>query len=249
MPDNSLRTPGSGESVASDELTYSGDTAKVQVVRIGHVTGSEGAKTFREVLFAEDAAHTDGDFGLMMLGVRGHAGAGTDGDYGALSLTADAALRVEAERNLSRVSVQSAGLTIATTAYTAGDQVGTMFTFTGMARANGGSGTIVGVMMISAADITGGYDLALFRSNITLAGDNAAFAISDTDALEFAGLVQMSGAWDIGNNRVAQQFNLSVPYVCGSGTTSLFGTLITRSGHTFFGAVGDIQLILLTELN
>lgn len=249
MADNSLRTPGSGESVASDEVTYSGDTAKIQIVRNVHVTGSEGAKTVHEVWQAEDAAHTSGDYGLQALGVINYSGAGADGDYAPLNLGPTGEARTLSHRQLTRVSVQSGGLTTATTAYTAGDQVGSVFTFTGMARANGGSGTITGVLMISAADITGGYDLLLFRSSITLAGDNAAFAISDTDALEIIGLIQMSGAWDIGNNRIAQQFNLAVPYVCGGSTTSIYGSLITRAGHTFFGAATDIQLILSTELN
>jgi hypothetical protein len=34
---------------ACDELTYSGDTAKVQVMRMVHVSGSEGSKTHSEV--------------------------------------------------------------------------------------------------------------------------------------------------------------------------------------------------------
>lgn len=178
--------------------------------------------------------------------VTGSEGSKTVVDWAS---TSDGNARVEAHRDLARVSVQSGGLTTSVTSYTAGDQVGSMFTFTGMARANGGSGMLVGAAMISAADIIGGYDLMLFRSNITLAADNAAFAISDTDALEIIGLVQLSGAWDIGNNRLAQQFNLAIPYVCGGSTTSIYGALITRSAHTFFGAATDIQLILSTELN
>lgn len=46
MADNSLRTPGVGESVAADEVTYSGDTAKIQIMRlVTAITGAEGAKT------------------------------------------------------------------------------------------------------------------------------------------------------------------------------------------------------------
>lgn len=51
MADNSLRTPGSGESVATDEATYSGDTAKIQLVRLVDVTGSEGAKSVQTPRF------------------------------------------------------------------------------------------------------------------------------------------------------------------------------------------------------
>jgi hypothetical protein len=157
-------------------------------------------------------------------------------------------LDVIAHRELRRISVPSAGLTTATTAYTAGDQVGTQFTFANAARVSGGSGTIVGIQLISAADIIGAFDIILTDSSVTLAADNAAYAISDADALKVVALVQLAGAFDIGNNRIAQAFNLAIPFVC-SGSASLFGGLITRSGHTFFAAVGDIQVILYIEWN
>jgi hypothetical protein len=42
-------TPASGTVVAADEVTYSGDTAKLQVTRVVAVTGSEGSKTVVEL--------------------------------------------------------------------------------------------------------------------------------------------------------------------------------------------------------
>ena len=159
-----------------------------------------------------------------------------------------AGLSTVAHRDLKRVSVASGGLTIATTAYTAGDQVGTQFTFANAARVSGGSGMIVGVQLISAADTIGPYDIIFTDSSVTLAGDNAAYAISDADALKVVALVQLAGAFDIGNNRLAQAFNLAIPFVC-SGSASLFGGLITRAAHTFFAAVTDLQVIVYVEWN
>ena len=161
-----------------------------------------------------------------------------------------AGLSVVAHRELKRVAVTSAGLTIAATAYTAGDQVGTQFTFTNAARVSGGSGTIVGVQLISAADTIGAFDIVFTDSSVTLAADNAAYAISDADALKIVALVQLSGAFDIGNNRIAQAFNLAIPFVC-SGSASLFGGLITRAAisGTPFAAVGDIQVNIYVEWN
>lgn len=247
MADNVAITPGSGAIAAADEATYSGDTAKIQLVRLVHVTGTEGSKTVSELVQAEDAAHSDGQPGFMMLGVRNYAGAGADGDYSAINVNEEGAVVAEVRPRMVRVSVQSAGLTIAATAYTAGDQVGTQFTIAGAARASGGFGYITGVTLISAADIIGAYDVVVTRASVTLAADNAAYAISDADALNVVGVIQLSGAFDIGNNRVAQAQNLRIPYDC-SGGTSLFAGLITRSGHTFFGAVGDLQLIFHLEL-
>jgi hypothetical protein len=45
MADNFPLTPGSGRNAATDQVTYSGDTADVQLVRFVQVTGSEGSKT------------------------------------------------------------------------------------------------------------------------------------------------------------------------------------------------------------
>lgn len=162
--------------------------------------------------------------------------------------SAAALMNVTTSRDMQRIAVTSASLTTATTAYTSGDQVGAQLTFANAARASGGSGMIVGCVLISAADITGPYDIVITDSSITLAADNAAFAISDADALKIVGLVPMSGAYDIGNNRIAQIYNLAMPYVC-SGGTSLFGGLITRSGHTFFAAATDLQVDLYVERN
>ena len=49
MPDNVGYTPGSGAAVACDEVTYSGDVTKVQLVRLVHVSGAEGSKTLSEL--------------------------------------------------------------------------------------------------------------------------------------------------------------------------------------------------------
>jgi hypothetical protein len=49
MADNTPITAGSGTNIAADEATYSGDTAKIQVIRQVHVSGTEGSKTVTEI--------------------------------------------------------------------------------------------------------------------------------------------------------------------------------------------------------
>lgn len=154
-------------------------------------------------------------------------------------------LYVIPRRDLLEISVTSGGLTTATTAYSAGDQMGTGFTFANAARTSGGYGYITGVSLISAADNIGAIDVVFFDRAVTLAADNAAFAISDADALFFVGYVSLQGAYDIGNNRVAQAMNIALPYKCA--TTSLYAGLICRGTWTFFGAVTDIQLNIFVE--
>lgn len=74
MSDNvTIPATGTGSTtpiVACDELTYSGDTAKLQLVRQVHVSGSEGSKTLTEIGAVHDAADPDGTLGI---GVRATA--------------------------------------------------------------------------------------------------------------------------------------------------------------------------------
>lgn len=51
MADNVTVSEGSGTKIAADELTYSGDTAKVQIVKLVTVSGSEGSKSATDVPF------------------------------------------------------------------------------------------------------------------------------------------------------------------------------------------------------
>ena len=250
MADNFPQTPGTGRNVASDQVTYSGDTADVQLVRVVNTTGAEGSRvvTDKPVFQAEDTAHADGDLGVLMMGVRNHTtGSTADGDYSAISVSSTGDLHTIARRDVVRISVAVAGTS--TTAYAAGDQVGTMCTLANAARISGGTGMIVGVSLQGYNDAMGAFDVVFFdNSAVTLAADNAAFNLAtDADVLESVAVVQLSGAYDLGANRIAQAFNLAVPFFC-SGSTSLYAALITRAAFT--NASGDtLQLVVYVERN
>ena len=251
MADNFPQTPGSGRSIATDQVTYSGDTADVQLVRVVNTSGAEGSRvvTDKPVFQTEDVAHTDGDLGVLMLGVRNHStGSTADGDYSAISVDSTGNMNTLSRRDLQRISVGVTGVTTATTAYVAGDQVGTLVTVANAARVTGGGGMIVGVTLIDQSDIIGAYDVVFFDSTVTLAADNAAFAISDADSLKIVAIAQLAGSFDITNNPIAQAYNVAIPYVC-SGGSSLYAALICRTGHTFFTAGALPQLTVYVERN
>lgn len=240
MADNVAITAGSGTTIATD------DVSSVHYQKVKPYASTDGT----EVPFtrAEDAAHTDGDHGVLALAVRNYAGAGTDGDYSALSTTSDGNLRTAMHKDQLRIAVQSGGLTTASTAYVAGDQVGTQFTLANAARASGGSGVITSVLLTNANDIIGAYDVVFFRASVTVASDNAAFSISAADTRSVVAVVPLASAVDLGSGRVAQALNIAVPYDC-SGGTSLYAALICRAGHTFFSAVTDLELVVTVERN
>lgn len=251
--------------VSSDEVTI--DAVLGQVQRVKLVDGANGGTaliggdatngldvdvtrvipgtTATALGKAEDAAHTDADTGVMLLGVREYAGAGTDGDYSAVCVDSTGRLCVVARPGLFPVAVTSAGLTIATTAYTAGDQLGNIITIANAARVSGGGGYITHIRGVSAQDALGSVDMLFYDRSVTLAADNAAAAISDADALFITGEVVPLSIWDVGNNRVLQSGPIRIPYTCNA--TSLFSSATTKAGHTFFAATTDIQWTFTLE--
>lgn len=198
---------------------------------------------------AADEATYSGDTTKVQL-VKPVVVTGAEGSKTVLELTAASGgeQRVMGHRDLTRIAVDSGGLTTATTSYSGGDQVGSLFTLAGAARASGGTGLIVGCVLTDAANIIGSYDVVVFRASVTLASDNAAFAVSDADAKNIVAVIQLAGSILLGNNRVAHAYNLSIPYDC-SGGTSLYAALMCRTTHTFFADVTDLQLQLFVERN
>jgi hypothetical protein len=138
----------------------------------------------------------------------------------------------------------SAGLTTASTAYTAGDQLGTEMTLAAVSGADAGYGVINAVTLIDDGDILGGVEVWIFSDATAEAADNAAAAWSDADAvLIVPGMpIYIPAPVDVGGVRLASITNLWVPYKSGSGHDDLFVDLVTRSGHTFFTAADDLHL-------
>lgn len=140
--------------------------------------------------------------------------------------------------------VNSAGLTTATTAYTAGDVLGTTWQFSNCAKASGGTGRITGATLSDYADITTSVTFFVSSGSITFGTDNAAPSISDADSLKLVGSFTI-GTSDLGGVRWGSVDSLRIPYVCDA--TDLYVYAITNVGHTFFGAVTDLRLRLFYE--
>jgi hypothetical protein len=141
------------------------------------------------------------------------------------------------------VEVTSAGLTTSITAYTSGDQLGTEITV-----ATGGGNAVYGVItsltLIDYARVLGAVEARFFYDTTTEAADNAAYAWSDADSdkLIAGGIITIPSPVTDANNGVSVVPNLWCQFRTGASHGNLYCSLITRSGHTFFGAAGDIHL-------
>lgn len=140
--------------------------------------------------------------------------------------------------NIATLVGTSSGLTTATTAYTDGDTLGAIISMNLTAN-----GIIVAATLSDKSNIIGAVDCFLFDRSVTLASDNAADAISDADSLFKLGLIPFPSPTAQANNRTAHVDSLAIPVVANASNT-IFAALVTRSGHTFFGAATDLQLRL-----
>jgi hypothetical protein len=173
--------------------------------------------------------------------------AGKDGTYvadlsGRIAEANEGVLYVDPRQLTIGIQVASAGLTTAATAYTSGDQLGTILTFANANRSAGLSGTIQSAVLVDKAKILGAVDLYLFDRSVTLAADNAAADFSDADALFCLGILRFPAPITTASNGIStiEYSGLAIR----PNVTSLFGALVTRTGHTFFGAVSDIVVTL-----
>lgn len=166
---------------------------------------------------------------------------GTLDSTAAIPGDATSGLYVNPKPGTRHVQVQSAGLTTATTAYVANDQLGTILTFTNAVRVSGGTGIVQSAALLDQAAIVGAVDLYLFDRSVTLAADNAAAAFSDADMLFCLGIVSFPGPQGGTGNGIATLVS-GLGISCNA--TSLYGALVTRAAHTFFGAATNLAVRL-----
>ena len=143
------------------------------------------------------------------------------------------------------VSATSTGLTTASTAYSDGDVVGAEMSFD---MGTNTYGLILGAQLVDAADIIGAFDLFLFDRSVTFGTDNSAPSVSDADMLFSLGVINFPYPLDTGGNRVAHVDSIALP-VKANASGLIYGRLVTRSGHTFFAAVGNLQVNLHFSLD
>lgn len=129
----------------------------------------------------------------------------------------------------------ASGASGSTTPYTVGDVVGAGLTFAACALANGGTGTILRVVVASSikAATPPQLNLWLFSAAPTTAADNAVFDPSDAEqATTLIDVIPLTNWTPANANGALVAAELNRPYKCGVATTSLFGVLTAGNGYT-----------------
>lgn len=237
------------------------DTNGLLHVNVGVFTPGTAADSLGK---AEDAGHTTGDTGVMMLGVVNTstaALAGSNLDYNPLQMDLKGEARVVAGGYQARITATKTRPSD-TTAYAAGDvlnesdSAGTGWTFSSCARLNGGSGIIQGATLIDSANQTtkGSFELWLFRNAPAADNDNAVFTPTDAELLDVVAVIPFSTVYvgdatsGANGNCVHLSQPVSIPFVCDSDDTALYGVLVVRNAYTPVSAeVITINLKMLQD--
>lgn len=111
------------------------------------------------------------------------------------------------------------------------------FTFTGAASASGGGGIITDAVIVASGGTLYQGEIWVFDSAVTAVNDNAAFALSDSDALKLLGKIPFTLAVEDVNNASAHITGLNMSFHC-IGTADLrfmvrlFGTPTPASAES-----------------
>lgn len=248
MADNVGVTPGSGVTVATDDI------GGVQYQRVKVTFGTDGSATdasssnplpvtilasATNIAKAEDAAHASGDTGVQMLTVRKDAAAatsGTDGDYQPPITDSEGLLWVRPAPK--KVRLQATPTISNGAIYASGDQIGGLMTLSNAARKLGGSGKIVSVTILDKTQAQrAAIDLLFFDRSVTVAGDNAVATFSDADMINCLGVISVATgdyntAWaGTPANSIATKKDINLPYVLNG--TDLFCVAVVRGTPTY----------------
>ncbi len=91
-----------------------------------------------------------------------------------------------------------------------------------VARAPGGSGTITDAIFSTSASMALQGELWIFDQPVTNVNDNAAFAISDAEALTLVGVIPFNCVDTTSNNAISYVTNIGVGYNCVGTSTNLY---------------------------
>jgi hypothetical protein len=114
-------------------------------------------------------------------------------------------------------------------------------------RKNGSCVILNSVIMLDVDDETAfSVDLLFFRSNVTLGTINEAVTISDADADELIGVMNIaaSDVVDLVNSKAYFKNGLGIPMQGSADSTSLYVGAVLRSGTPTFTAATDLKLKL-----
>ncbi len=125
-----------------------------------------------------------------------------------------------------------------TSAYASGDLLAETQVIAACMRLDDKQGLLTGFTLHDEDDQGIELDVVLLSANASLGTENSAVSITDANAREILGIVNVgSSDWkDLGGVRVATKLNVNVPIKPATGTDDCYVALITRGAPTHTGS-------------
>lgn len=139
-------------------------------------------------------------------------------------------------------------MTADTNIYASGDLIGGKLTFTNALLRSGGTGTLKTLVLVDQAKQAAAVDLILFNADPdgTTFTDNVALDIADADMAKIVGAVSIPAAnyFAFSDNNVAVVKDIGLVVKAASGSSTLYGALVSRGTPTYAAAT-DLALKLV----
>jgi hypothetical protein len=139
------------------------------------------------------------------------------------------------------VVTKTVTLSLDTSAYASGDVLADTQEIADAMFTPGGTGEIQSINVLDKDDQGVEIDLVFLKTNVALGTENAAPAITDTNAAQILGIVNVPAASqiDFGGARLATVKEIDLPVSAASGSKSIFVAAVTRGTptHTAAGIV------------
>jgi hypothetical protein len=140
-------------------------------------------------------------------------------------------------------------LSLDTSAYASGDVLADTQEIANAVRIDGGRGILQSLTVLDEDDQGLEFDLIFLRANKSLGTENSAPNISDANARDIIGVVNVSADdyVDLGGCRIATVRNIGLLLEAVAGSTSLYVGAITRGAPTYSASGIKIRIGLLWD--
>lgn len=168
-----------------------------------------------------------------------------------LELQIDPASKAQNIMVINGVSLIDVTLSLDTGAYADGDVLADTQEVADALRLEGGSGVIQSVTILDRDDNGTAIDIVFLSKDVSLGTENGAISISDADAINILGIVQVfAGDYvDLANSQFVTKTNLSIVAKNSEGlsTKSIYVGVISRATSTYTAAGITLRIGILRD--
>lgn len=145
--------------------------------------------------------------------------------------------------------VKEVTLTLDTSQYADGDVLAATQAVTGAARVNAGQVALQSIVLLDKDDQGVALDLVFLRTNVGIGTENAAVSVTDANADEILGVVEVAAAdyVDLINSQLVTKTNVGILMDAAAATTSLFVAAISRGTGTYTASGITLKIGLVRD--